>query len=218
MKVSTTACIQGAWTPIHPSVKRVVDIGTGTGLLSLMLAQRNASITVDALEIDENTAAQATENIASSPFADRISILQQDARSFIPRQPYDLIICNPPFFSQDLKGPDSNRNAVRHDDHLSASELAEISKRCLSSTGYLSVLWPERRMAEWETIMNTMGWHLHESLSIHHNAGSRVSTVASIWSSQPVVNASKRDLLIYTAQSQYSDEVVDLLKSFYLRL
>src|SRR5205085_2984467 len=104
MKVSTDACIQGAWTPIEPFVKNVLDIGTGTGLLSLMVAQRNNHILIDAIELDENAAQQATENIHASPWGDRINIVNGDIRNYTFNRQYDLIICNPPFFQNSLLG------------------------------------------------------------------------------------------------------------------
>lgn len=218
MKVSTTACIQGAWTPIPTHATNVLDIGAGTGLLSLMLAQRNQQINIDALEIDADAAGQAAENIAASPFADRIHVVREDANLFNPAKAYDLIICNPPFFTNDLKGPDSNRNAVRHDDHLSAPELAAIANRCISENGVISVLWPERRMPEWEELMKRTNWHLHHALAIRHTAGARVSTVASTWSPAPAAHPSKEELTIYNGPAQYSPEATALLKDFYLKL
>ena len=101
MKVSTDACILGAWAPL-PASGSVLDVGAGTGLLSLMIAQREESLQIDGLEIDDDAAKQATENVAASPWADRVSILNADARSFHPSHRYDLIISNPPFFINSL--------------------------------------------------------------------------------------------------------------------
>ncbi|MGN6568280.1 MAG: tRNA1(Val) (adenine(37)-N6)-methyltransferase, partial [Flavipsychrobacter sp.] len=123
MKVSTDACIQGAWTPIHDHVRHVLDIGTGTGLLSLMLAQRDPRMHIDAVELDEQAATQAKENIVSSPFSERIDIIHGDAKEYQANQQYDLIICNPPFFQNSLLGDNSKRNTARHTLSFSYEDL-----------------------------------------------------------------------------------------------
>lgn len=114
MKVTTDACIQGAWTPVLPSVKNVLDVGTGTGILALMLAQKNSEITVDAIEVDKDAAGQARANVAGSPWRERINILEGDVRNYPFDKRYDLIITNPPFFSNSLLGDDVNKNLARH--------------------------------------------------------------------------------------------------------
>ena len=113
MKVSTDACIQGAWTPVTDNVKHVLDIGTGTGLLSLMLAQRYSNITIDAIEIDADACGQAKENIAASPWADRIKLTEIDINDYAPAQRYDMIICNPPFFLNTLLGSAPSRGSIK---------------------------------------------------------------------------------------------------------
>jgi tRNA1Val (adenine37-N6)-methyltransferase len=95
MKITTDACIQGAWTPLAPMPQNVLDIGTGTGLLALMLAQRFPEVHIDAVEYDQSAAAQAQENTDASPFAARIRVINADIRSFSAETQYDNIICNP---------------------------------------------------------------------------------------------------------------------------
>jgi tRNA1Val (adenine37-N6)-methyltransferase len=126
MKVSTDACIQGAWTPVPHGACRILDAGAGTGLLSLMLAQRAPEVMIDALEIDEAAAIQAGENISASAFADRIHIHHQDVRSFQPEDQYDLIICNPPFFINSLNSPEAARNLARHNHTLQQKDLLDL--------------------------------------------------------------------------------------------
>src|SRR5262245_25570320 len=104
MKVSTDACIQGAWTPIEENVRNVLDIGTGTGLLSLMLAQRKPGIRIEAIEIEEQAYKQAAENVAYSPWAEQIHVIPGDVRNDSLNRKFDLIVCNPPFFQNSLLG------------------------------------------------------------------------------------------------------------------
>ena len=124
MKVGTDGVLLGAWTPVESSA-RILDIGTGTGLVALMLAQR-CSASVIALEIDGKAAQQAAENITRSPWGSRIEVVCQDFRLYSNKNnslKYDTIVSNPPYFTDSLKCPDSQRNTARHNDNLSYEEL-----------------------------------------------------------------------------------------------
>jgi tRNA1Val (adenine37-N6)-methyltransferase len=114
MKVTTDACIQGAWTPVQKDEVRILDIGAGTGLLSLMLAQKAPNAIVDAVELNEQAATQAGQNFAGSPWADRLNVICSDIQGYRATHKYDLIISNPPFFNNSLKGPEASRNNARH--------------------------------------------------------------------------------------------------------
>ncbi len=111
MKVGTDGVLLGAWAR---GGKRVLDIGTGTGLVALMMAQRFTDAVVDAVEIDHDTAGQAMENVSSSPFANRVKVFAKALQGFEPDAPYDSIVTNPPFFSNSLLAPDSSRTMARH--------------------------------------------------------------------------------------------------------
>ena len=127
MKVGTDGVLLGAWTPVESSA-RILDIGTGTGLVALMLAQR-CSASVIALEIDGKAAQQAAENITRSPWGSRIEVVCQDFRLYSNKNnslKYDTIVSNPPYFTDSLKCPDSQRNTARHNDNLSYEELLKL--------------------------------------------------------------------------------------------
>lgn len=143
MKVGTDGVILGAWTAIDGTV-RVLDIGTGTGLLALMLAQRSEILTVNALELDRDTALQAEQNVAGSNFCDRISVLNADFRTYDPGKgvSYDLVICNPPYFSASKKPFNRERSLARHTDTLSLKGLFTGSASLLSARGRLSIIVP----------------------------------------------------------------------------
>ena len=150
MKVSLDACVFGALCQADNS-QRILDIGTGTGLLSLMLAQR-CDAHIDAIELDENAAKQAEQNIDHSPFASQIFVHVTDIKKYKTTQKYVLIICNPPFFSDHLKGPDAKRNQARHNDGLSFETLNECIAHHLVEDGKAWMLLP---CSEFERFMES---------------------------------------------------------------
>jgi tRNA1Val (adenine37-N6)-methyltransferase len=216
MKVSTDACIQGAWTPMTSAVKSVLDIGTGTGLLALMLAQRNETARIDAVEIDHAAARQAAANVAASPWSDRITVDEGDVRS-VNNGGYDLIISNPPFFTNDLLGPDNNRNLARHTLSLSFEELFCVIRNGLLATGYASVMLPTAEHRDWEELVGRYGWHITRRLSIVPVLHAPANRVVSLCSALPDADISE-ELIIRYAPDTYSPEFTQLLAPFYLRL
>ena len=126
MKVGTDGVLLGAWAD---GGQRILDIGTGTGLIALMMAQRFPAAEVTAVEIDEQAAMQACENVAASPFADRVNVIHDDILRYADACAegcFDAIVCNPPFFVNSLKNPDSKRALARHNDNLSFCQLFSI--------------------------------------------------------------------------------------------
>ncbi len=138
MKVGTDGTLLGAWAR---GGQRILDIGAGTGLLALMMAQRFPDAKVFGVEIDAQAARQAQENVAASPFSDRIVISCQDFRQCVEGQ-YDTIVSNPPFFDQSLKSPDTQRTAARHTSSLSYRDLMSGAFSRLSNDGHFSVVIP----------------------------------------------------------------------------
>lgn len=217
MKVSTDACILGAWTPITPESKTVLDIGTGTGLLSLMLAQRNKSFKIDALEIDSSAAKQASENISNSIFFNQISVIECDAKKWQNDLKYDLIICNPPFFSNSLKGNNQIRNIARHNDDFSFDELLKVVSVNLKSEGTASILLPISEITRWETAMRKTQLKQSGSLLIKPFAHQEPNR-AIVLLSKKEENSVIEELVIYKEQKLYTNEFTDLLSPFYLHL
>lgn len=153
MKVTTDGCLFGAWVAKkmaeHTGTSlRLLDIGTGTGLLSLMIAQKNPDCSIDAVEIDNNAYEQAIENIIASPRKENIRVVQADIKSFEPGKKYDTIFCNPPFYENELKAEDEKRNIAHHDGGLSFNELFAIIKQRLSPEGHFYLLLPYKRNEE----------------------------------------------------------------------
>ncbi len=141
MKVGTDGVLLGAWSPVD-GAERALDIGTGSGLIAIMLAQRGAR-KITGIEIDADAAGQAAENAAASPWCDIIQIKRTDVASFSEEQGFDLIVSNPPYFEEALQCPDSRRSAARHaDTSLSFASLAFHARRLIKEGGRFCVIIP----------------------------------------------------------------------------
>ena len=159
MKVGTDGVLLGAWAK---GGTRILDIGTGTGLIALMMAQRFPSAKIDAIEIDKDAYKDALFNVSQSPFSNRINIINSSVQDYKPYNEmqedglYDAIVCNPPYFINSLKNPLQQRTTARHTDTLSHQELIYHSKRLLKANGTLSVIIPSdnKDILEAEAIFN----------------------------------------------------------------
>jgi tRNA1Val (adenine37-N6)-methyltransferase len=217
MKVSTDACIQGAWTPIDDNVKAVLDIGTGTGLLSLMLAQRNSEMQIDAMELDNDAAAQAQKNISNTLWRDRINVIHADVLEYPFSKQYDMVICNPPFFQNSLLGPDDKRNNVRHTLSLTFDSLFDVIKKVLKPTGYASILLPVAEHAIWTDLANQQGWNISMELKIIPRHDLEANRVVSICLPQDLQKI-EESIQIYQAIGEYTPAFRELMQPFYQKL
>ena len=218
MKVTTDACILGAWTPITEHASNILDIGTGTGLLALMLAQINDHANIDAIELNTDAATQARENIASSPWAKRINLIEGDIKDHSAAHKYDLIICNPPFFNDSLLGPVDARNKARHTISLSYQDLFNSIEKNLTDSGIASVLlpWPESKI--WETLAEGKNWHIINTLSIKHKDSAVVKRkVILIGRNAPLVRRSEI-LVIQNHDGTYTERFKGLMTPYYMNL
>ncbi len=145
MKVGTDGTLLGAWAKAPSGACSILDIGTGTGLIALMMAQRYPQASIDGVDIDHSAVIQANDNVKASPFSDRISIYEADISHFSENNTrYDAIVCNPPFFTDDLVCPDNQRAKARHTVTLGYHDLINSAKRLLSDNGLFSVIIPTR--------------------------------------------------------------------------
>ncbi len=154
MKVGTDGVLLGSWAK---GGKRILDIGTGTGLIALMMAQRFPDANIDAIEIDENAVIQATENVLRSPFTKQIVVKHCSLQTYSEtKEKYDSIICNPPYFVDSLKSNDNNRTVARHTDTLPFNELIKCTYQLLTPNGHFSLVLPVEsyRILEPEAILN----------------------------------------------------------------
>ena len=155
MKVGTDGLLLGAWAQGGSSV---LDIGTGTGLIALMMAQRFPDAHVDAIDIDADAASQAEDNARRSPFADRVAVRCVSLQEYVAEMEYDSIVCNPPFFTQSLQSPDSKRTLARHSIALPFDDLFRHARRLMSEDGVLSIVVPSDALSQIETaaVMNNL--------------------------------------------------------------
>lgn len=215
MKVCTDSCLFGAL--IRPEKPlNALDIGTGTGLLSLMLAQRYPALTIDAVEIDRGAATDAGHNFRNSPFGDRIQLHECSIQDFAKetRQSYDLIFCNPPFYENRLKSPDKFKNIAHHAAELSFRELAAISTQLLSDTGVLWILLPPFEMTKFNTeAAASLG--VTDRYIIRQKAGKPVFREVASFSRQHPESPVSREIIIYE-NDKYSSIFAALLRDYYL--
>lgn len=218
MKVGTDGVLLGAWAAIGDA-KRVLDVGTGTGLIALMLAQRSGEqLLIDAIDMDNGAIAQAEQNVLQSGFAGircQLIPLQEYVESEVEQ--YDLIVSNPPYFSSSLQSPDKQRTMARHTDSLSMSDFVRCSSRLLTDNGRLCLIFP---YAEKDIIVS-----LAEQENLHLTCSTTVFTTPTAQPKRILLEFSKVEsdckessLIIEQARHQYSPEFTDLVKDFYLKL
>ncbi|MBO9154114.1 tRNA1(Val) (adenine(37)-N6)-methyltransferase [Chitinophaga sp. GCM10012297] len=216
MKVCTDACIQGAFTAAFvKNETRVLDIGTGTGLLSLMLAQQSPAA-IDALELDEAAYRQALSNFEASPWHRRLRAIHADVQSYRPEMLYPFIITNPPFFENDLKSPDSRRNAAMHTTTLDYAALMNAIRRLLSPGGRFSVLLPWEGFQRFCGMAEAVGFTLQELLEVRQTPSHGFFRAAGIFGEGGERRV--RQMSVYDAEKQYTPEFTALLKDYYLYL
>lgn len=225
MKVTTDASLLGAWVAERvrsqePGVGRILDIGTGTGLLALICAQKNPKAIIDAIEIDQDAAEQAAENIDASPWEDRIKIINADARNFSFRHQYDIIISNPPFYENELKADDKKKNIAHHNEGLLLHELLEIIKKNLQPGGTFYLLLPYKRNEELQKLIKQ-----HE-LAIKHIVFIRQSVNHDYFriilqgklKTEEVPETTIDEISICDENQLYTENFKGLLKDYYLYL
>jgi len=214
MKVCTDACLFGSQLPVDASVKKVLDIGTGTGLLSLMYAQLNSNATIDAVELDVAAAEQAIENVQASPWSNRITVYQTSIQEYKPQHQYDLIISNPPFFENDLQSDDTQRNLALHSTALTLEELFKISQQLLNADGQFCLLLPYHRTAAAIKLGEENGMHCIQQTTVHQTTKHAAFRSILHFATQP---SPKKEMTIYIKDGQdYTNGFIDLLKPFYL--
>ncbi|SHN23313.1 tRNA1(Val) (adenine(37)-N6)-methyltransferase [Chitinophaga sp. CF418] len=223
MKVCTDACLQGAYTAAFlqtnkPVIQRILDIGTGTGLLSLMMAQQLPDAAITGIELDAAAAGQTKANFTASPWSDRLQVIETDAREMAADGQYDFIITNPPFYESDLKSSNHLRNQAMHATTLDYSDLLKVIDRQLKAEGAFSVLLPYRPFGDFISMAGAAGFYLQEVLHVKQSERHEYFRSIGIFSRQQ--NEPKVESMAIRAadQNAYTPAFVSLLQPYYLYL
>jgi tRNA1Val (adenine37-N6)-methyltransferase len=219
MKIGTDGVLLGAWTPLINNPNAILDIGAGTGVLSLMLAQRSTAEQIDAIEIDEDAYEQCVENFETSPWGDRLFCFHAGLDEFVddPEDKYDLIISNPPFYAEDFKTDDSQRDMARFQDAMPFEELIEAAALLLSDNGIFSVIIPFKEEAKFVSMCKELDLF---PLQITRVKGTPTSDIKrSLLAFTRIEQTPLIDeLTIEISRHQYTPEYIALTKDFYLKL
>ena len=214
LKISTEACILGAWA--HKFAKgKILDIGTGCGLMACMLAQGNHEVSIDAIEIHQQVATLALENIKSSPFKNQIQVMNGDIRSIPTEDRYDFIISNPPFFTNHLPATLEDKQLAIHDDELNFVDLIIAIKNLLKPGGKFAVIYPKEVMDKFEKEMGENGLFVHQFLYIFPNPKSKLLRVICLGSTNKEELAIE-NLYIKDEKNEYTEAFKLLLNPYYL--
>ena len=215
MKVGTDGVLLGAWTPVEET-RRILDVGTGTGLIALMLAQRS-DVIIDAVEIDESACEEAKYNFEESAWSNRLHVYHSDFHLFadLSHEPYDLIVSNPPFFINSLKTKNEALSIARHNDMLSFNQLVSGARKHLSSSGRLCVIIPFSSHIEFRECARLTGFYLRNQTNVIPKLGKapkRVLLEFTLQQGFPVNN----ELTILDENGLYTDYYKTLTSPFYL--
>jgi len=217
MKVGTDAVLLGAWANVS-GVRRILDIGTGSGVIALMLAQRTPEdVRIDAVETSESDACQAAENVIQSPWPNKIKVINLAVQEYSPAEKFDLVISNPPFFHRSQEPPDKRRHRARHTAALDHESLLASACRLLSDEGKLNLILPNVEGNSF--ILHALDHNLF--CTRKHSFRTRAEKPIERW----LLEFSRRhgatetgEVLHYDQGSGWSDQYVALTKDFYLKL
>lgn len=219
MKIGTDGVLLGAWTPLINNPYNVLDIGAGTGILSLMLAQRSNAEQIDAIEINEDAYEQCVENFEASPWGDKLFCFHAGLDEFVdePEDEYDLIISNPPFYTDDYKSDNTSRDLARFEDALPFEELIEAAALLLLDNGIFSVIIPYKEEERFVAMCKELDLFPLKITRVKGTITSEIkrSLLAFCRIEQtPLID----ELIIEISRHNYTPEYIELTKEFYLKM
>ncbi|RPD51466.1 tRNA1(Val) (adenine(37)-N6)-methyltransferase [Paracnuella aquatica] len=220
MKVTTDGCLFGAW--VASQLKDIpatngLDIGAGTGLLSLMVAQQTA-LHLDAVEIDAAAATQAAQNFAESPWANRLQVQQTDIRQFIPSKQYDVICSNPPFYENELASPKTGRSIAHHGSGLRLLELLAQVNRLLADDGTAYLLFTAKRDADLGAALAAAGLFVQQKIVVHPSETHPSFRLMLAVKKNSVEQTAEQTVYIKDKEGYYTPAATSLLQDYYLFL
>jgi tRNA1Val (adenine37-N6)-methyltransferase len=215
-KVGTDGVLLGAWANIDDA-KTILDIGTGSGVIALMLAQRtSADVMIDAIEIQHSDAEQAKKNVSVSGWSDRIAVLQVAAQDFNPGKQYDLVVSNPPYFNNSWLPPDAKRSMVRHTKNLSFEELVQVVKTLLAPAGRFSVILPEQEGLQFIDLTRSNGLFCVRQCNFKTRDHKPVERLLFEFARTSKA-FDQEELLLYSRGDEWSEDYKALTRDFYLK-
>ena len=220
MKIGTDGVLLGAWTPIDNNPKSVLDIGTGTGIIALMLAQRSTAEQIDALEIDESAYEQAVENFEGSPWGDRLFCFHAGLDEFIddPEDEYDLIVSNPPFFSEDYRSANEQRDLARFQEAMPFEELVEAADLLLSENGIFSVIIPFNEEDRFIELCAEVELFPIKVTRVKGTQNTKIVRSLLAFKRYELSVLTADELVIEISRHEYTPEYISLTKDFYLKM
>jgi tRNA1Val (adenine37-N6)-methyltransferase len=219
MKVGTDGVLLGSWANL-PEKGRVLDVGVGTGLLSLMIAQRNSELCIDGVEIERNAYVQARENVDSSKWADRIHFYNASFKDFaaFTTEYYDLIVCNPPFYRTKNPGQNTQRAIARHADSLDLYDIFSFSIKILSENGIICLILPAEQLDVSLEIAQSENLHLQRLTYLKPTPQKDPHRVLLQYGKMKIELEKTTIIIEEFGRHKYSDEFIQLLRPFYLNL
>ena len=222
MKIGTDGVLLGAWCSLKESTKKILDVGSGTGVISLMLAQRFNNATIDSVELENNAHKQSVENFERSVWADRLFCFHSTFQDFAKErkedgETYDLIISNPPFYTDNIKNNNRARNKARSTSFLSFVELISGVSKILSNQGEFTTIIPFKEEAKFIEISKQNNLFLNKICRVKGNNNSDIKRSLLTFSFYKK-KLDENNLIIETSRHLYTDEYINLTKNFYIKM
>lgn len=219
MKIGTDGVLLGTWTNLGQHLQSILDIGAGTGLIALMMAQRSAAEVIDAIEIDSDAYEQCVENFESSPWADRLYCYHAGLDEFVDEmnKPYELIVCNPPFYTETVSSGNMQRDQARQTAFLPFDELLRGVAVLLASNGSFSTIIPHTEEGQFIRIALSCGLFPKRCLHVKGNPKAEFKRSLLEFTRQRLV-CGVNQLVIETNRHEYTPDYVNLTKDFYLKM